>query len=142
MMIMIMMMMMMMMMIVLKKHDDDNNDDDDNDDDDDNSEPEHGSLGEDGLLPEVGLVGPHLVPGHHTDLVARGVELDLGAAPHDDEGVEEVGLDAAGGEAGVVGLQEDHADDVVADVTLPLQLLGVVLLIRQKGGDVEHDLRS
>ena len=56
---------------------------------------EHGTFGEDRLLPEVGLVGPHLVPGDHTDLIPGRVELYLGGAAHHYEGVEEVRLDAA-----------------------------------------------
>ena len=55
-------------------------------------------------------------------LVSGGLELDLGAAANDDEGVEEVALDARRRKVGVVGLQEDHAHDVVADVSLPLEL--------------------
>ena len=102
--------------------------------------PEHRTLREDGLLPEVGLVGAHLVPGHHADLVPGRVELDLGRAADHYEGVEEVGLDAAGGEPGVVRLQEDNTHDVVPHVSLSLQLLGVIFLIGKQGGHVEHDL--
>ncbi len=43
------------------------------------------------------------------------------------------------GEGGVSVLK-DNGHDVVADVTLPLQLLRVRLDERQEGGDVEHDL--
>lgn len=49
-------------------------------------------------------------------------------------------LDAGRAEGGVVRLEEHHADDVVADVALPLQLLGVVPLVRQLRGHVEHNL--
>ena len=96
-----------------------------------------------------------------TYLVSGWLELDLGAAPDDDEGVEEVTLDARGRKVGIVGLQEDHADDIVPYVPLPLKLreiyvlllrvrcqscfknthlLGVILLEGEQGGDVEHDL--
>ena len=44
------------------------------------------------------------------------------AAPDHDEGVEEVALDAGGREAGVVGLKEHHAHDVVANVAFALEL--------------------
>lgn len=53
--------------------------------------------------------------------------------------VEKVALDARRREARVVRLEEDHADDVVADVPLPLQLLRIVLLVRQLRAHVEHD---
>lgn len=43
-----------------------------------------------------------------------------------------------GGESGVVGFEEHHADDVVADVSLALELLRIVLFIRQQGAYVEH----
>ena len=56
---------------------------------------EHWALREDRLLPEVRLVGAHLVPGHHADLVPGRDELDLGGAADHYEGVQEVGLDAA-----------------------------------------------
>lgn len=84
--------------------------------------PEHGALVEDALLPQVGLVGAHLVPGDDGHLVARRLALDLGRGPHQDEGVQEVGLDAGGRERRVVRLEEHHADDVVADVPLALEL--------------------
>lgn len=58
-----------------------------------------------------------------THLIACWLELDPGAGPDDDEGVEEVGLDAGGREGRVVCLQEHHADNVVADVPFPLELL-------------------
>ena len=58
----------------------------------------------------------------NTHLVSGRLELDLRAAPYDDECVEEVALDAGGREVGVVGLEKDHAHDVVADVALPLEL--------------------
>ena len=44
--------------------------------------------------------------------------------PDDDEGVEEVALDAGRGEGGVARLEEHDAHDVVADVTLSLELGG------------------
>ena len=102
----------------------------------------HRTFREDGLLPEVGFVGAHLVPGDHARLVPRRAELDLRAAPDDNEGVEEVRLDATWGEPSVVRLKEDHADDVVTNMALPLQLLRVVLLVREQGGDVEHHLNA
>lgn len=40
--------------------------------------PEHGTLLEDGLLPEVGLVGAHLVAGHHGHFISGGFVLDPG----------------------------------------------------------------
>jgi len=105
---------------------------------------EHGPLVEDALLPEVGLVGAHLVPRHHghlrtrasyfrtldrrtergTYLVSGGAALDAGTRPHQDERVQKVALDARRREVGVVRLQEHHAHDVVAYVPLSLQLLG------------------
>lgn len=114
---------------------------------------EHGAFVENALLPEVGLVGAHLVPRHHghlrtrasrtfiythcmrdrsvgarTDmgvayLVSGGSALDAGTRPHQDESVQEVALDARRREVGVVGLQEHHAHDVVAYVPLSLQLV-------------------
>ncbi len=41
---------------------------------------------------------------------------------------------------GIVGLEEDDTDDVVAHVSLALQLLWVVLLVGEQRGHVEHDL--
>ncbi len=41
---------------------------------------------------------------------------------------------------GVVGLEEDDTDDVVADVSLALQLLRIVLLVGEQRSHVEHDL--
>ena len=41
---------------------------------------------------------------------------------NDDERVQEVGLDAGRRELGSVGLHKHHADNVVADVTFPLEL--------------------
>lgn len=49
-------------------------------------------------------------------------------------------LNAGGTEASVVRLEEHDTDDVVANVTLALKLLRIVLLIGQQGGHVEHDL--
>lgn len=49
-------------------------------------------------------------------------------------------LDAARTKAGVVRLKEHDADDVIADVSLPLQLLRVVSLVGQLRAHVEHDL--
>ena len=69
----------------------------------------HIYLCEQRLLPEVWFVRPDLVPCDDTDLVAGGVKLDLGRAAHHDEGVQEVRLDAGGGEPRVVRLQE-HLD--------------------------------
>ena len=40
----------------------------------------------------------------------------------------------------VVGLEKHDADNVVAHVPLPLQLLRIVLLVGEEGGHVEHDL--
>lgn len=54
--------------------------------------------------------------------------------------MQEMALDAGGTEACVIRLQEYHADDIVADVTLPLKLLRIVLLVRQQRGHMEHDL--
>ena len=100
----------------------------------------HRTFREDGLLPEVGFVGAHLVPGDHARLVPRRAELDLRAAPDDNEGVEEVRFDATWREASVVGFKENHTNDIVSNVSLPLQLLRVVLLVGQQGGNMEHDL--
>ena len=44
--------------------------------------------------------------------------------PDNDEGVEEVALDAGRGEGGVARLEEHDAHDVVADVALSLELHG------------------
>lgn len=49
-------------------------------------------------------------------------------------------LDARRTEGGVVCLEEHHAHDVVADVALPLQFLGIVPLVRQLRGNVKHNL--
>lgn len=49
-------------------------------------------------------------------------------------------LNAGGTEASVVRLKKDDTDDVVANVTLALKLLRIVLFIGQQGGHVEHDL--
>ena len=100
----------------------------------------HWTLREDGLFPQVGFVGTHFVSGHHACLVTGWAKLDLRAAPDDDECVEEVRFDATWREAGVVCLKEDHTDYIVANMPLPLQLLRVVLLVGQQGGDVEHHL--
>ena len=54
----------------------------------------HRTFREDGLFPEVGFICSHLISGHHTRLVPGRAELDLRAAPDDNEGVEEVGFDA------------------------------------------------
>ena len=40
----------------------------------------------------------------------------------------------------IVCFKEDHTDNIVADVALALQLLGVVLLVGQQRRHVEHDL--
>ena len=53
------------------------------------------NLSEYRLFPEVWFVRPHLIPGHHADLVPGRVELDLGGAAHHYEGMQEVRLDAA-----------------------------------------------
>lgn len=58
---------------------------------------------------------------------------------HDDEGVQEMGRYHIGRERRVF-LLENNRYDVVPDVPLPLQLLRVVLGIRQECGNVEHDL--
>ena len=100
----------------------------------------HRTFCEDGLFPKVGFVGAHFVSGHHTCLVPGRAELDLRTTPDHNEGVEEVWFDATWWESGVVCLKEDHADYVVTNMTLPLQLLRVVLLVGQQGGDVEHHL--
>ena len=57
-------------------------------------------------------------------LISGGFEFDFWAAPHDNERVKEMALDAGGGEGGVVRLQEHDAHDVIANVTLPLELKG------------------
>ena len=101
--------------------------------------PEHWTLGEDGLFPQVGFVSSHLVPGDDADLVPRRVKLDLGGTSDHNEGVEEVGLDTAGGEPGVVSLEEDNTDNVVANMSLPLEFLGIAFLIRKQGGYMEHN---
>lgn len=49
-------------------------------------------------------------------------------------------LDAGGTETCVIRLEEHDAHDVVADVTLALQLLRIVFLVGQQRGHVEHDL--
>lgn len=49
-------------------------------------------------------------------------------------------LDAGRTECGIVGLEEHDAHDIVADVALPLELLRIVLLVRQLRGYVEHYL--
>ena len=100
----------------------------------------HWTLREDGLFPEVGFVGAHFVSGHHARLVSGWAELDLGAAPDHNESVEEVRFDATWREAGVVSFEEDHTDNIVAHMALPLQLLRVVLLVGQQCGDMEHHL--
>ena len=64
-----------------------------------------------------------------THLVSRGAVVGCGTAPDHDEGVEEVALEGGGAERGVVGLQEDHAHDVVADVTLALELRKIKIFI-------------
>lgn len=60
----------------------------------------------------------------------------------DDEHVVEVGAEGAQvhGVVGPVGLLEDHNDDVVPDVALAVELLGVVLSVGKHRGHVEHDL--
>ena len=100
----------------------------------------HWTLREDRLFPQVRFVGAHFVSGHHACLVPSWAELDLRAAPDDNECVEEVRFDATWREASVVCLKEDHADYIVANMSLPLQLLRVVLLVGQQGGDMEHHL--
>ena len=98
------------------------------------------NLGEDRLFPEVGLVCPYLVPCHNTDLITGGVEFYPRGASDHDEGVEEVRLDAARGEPRVIRLEENHTYNVITNVSLPLELLGVALLVGEEGGHVEHDL--
>ena len=100
----------------------------------------HRTLREDGLFPQIGFVSSHFVSGDDACFVSGRTELDLWAASDDNEGVEEVRLDAAGRESGVIRLQEDNAHNVVPHVSLSLQLLGVSFLIRKQGGDVEHYL--
>ena len=39
-----------------------------------------------------------------------------------------------------VALQEDHRHDAIADVSLALELLRVVLGLKQEGGNLEHHL--
>ncbi len=84
--------------------------------------PEHGALRKHRLLPQVGLVSAYFIPSDHRDLVSRRLESDVGTASHHDERVKKVTLDAARRESRVVGLEEDDADDVVADMALPLKL--------------------
>ena len=50
-----------------------------------------------------------------------------------------MGLDTAGGEPGVVSLQEDNTNNVVANMSLPLEFLGIAFLIRKQGGYMEHN---
>ena len=100
----------------------------------------HRTLLEDGLFPQIGFVSSHFVSGDDACFVSGRTELDLWAASDDNEGVEEVRFDATWREAGVVCLKEDHTDYIVANMPLPLQLLRVVLLVGQQGGDVEHHL--
>ena len=50
-----------------------------------------------------------------------------------------MGLDTAGGEPGVVSLQEDNTHNVVANVSLPLEFLRIAFLIRKQGGYMEHN---
>lgn len=54
--------------------------------------------------------------------------------------MQKVALDAGGAKAGIVRLQEDHAHNVVANVSLPLKLLWIVLFVGQQSGHVKHDL--
>ena len=100
----------------------------------------HRTLREDGLFPQIGFVSSHFVSGDDACFVSGRTELDLWAASDDNEGVEEVRFDATWGEPSVVRLKEDHADDVITNMAFPLQLLRVVLLVREQGGDVEHHL--
>lgn len=43
-------------------------------------------------------------------------------------------------ESSIIGLQKHHTHNVIANVTLPLQLLGIVLLVGKQCGYMEHDL--
>ena len=53
---------------------------------------------------------------------SSGVAVVATDQSNDDERVEEVGLDAGRRELGSVGLHKHHADNVVANVTFPLEL--------------------
>ena len=55
-------------------------------------------------------------------VIAGGLLLGLGRHLHQDESVQKVRLDARRRKVGAVGLEENHADDIVAHVTLPLKL--------------------
>lgn len=59
---------------------------------------------------------------------------------YQNEGVQEMAFDARRTEGGVVRLEEHYAHDVVADVALSLQLLGIMPLVRQLCGNVKHNL--
>ena len=100
----------------------------------------HRTLREDGLFPQIGFVSSHFVSGDDACFVSGRTELDLWAASDDNEGVEEMRFDATWREASVVGFKENHTNDIVSNVSLPLQLLRVVLLVGQQGGNMEHDL--
>lgn len=76
----------------------------------------------------------NLVP----DAVRRGVRRRRNLL-HDDKSVQKVRGDHIGRERRVI-LLEDHRHDVIADVPLALELLMVVLVVREQSGHVEHDL--
>ena len=101
---------------------------------------EHRTFREDRLLPKVRLVRSNFVSGDDACLVPRRAELDLWTAPDHDESVQEVRLDAAQGEPSIVSLEEHHANYIVADMALALQLLRVILLVGQQCGHMEHEL--
>ena len=54
--------------------------------------------------------------------------------------MQKVRFDAGRREIRRIRLQEDDTNDVVADVSLALQFLRIVLLVGQQSGHVEHDL--
>ena len=96
-----------------------------------------GALAEDGRVGQRGPEEVDAVPGCYVDAVA-----DVGRARidglDDDERVQEVRCDHVGCERCVL-LLEHHRHDVVTDVTLPLQLLRIVLRVRKQRRHVEHD---
>lgn len=56
------------------------------------------------------------------------------------EGVQKMTFNAGGTEARIVGLEEHHTDDIIADMSFALEFLWIVFLIGQQCGHVEHDL--
>ncbi len=55
-------------------------------------------------------------------LVSDRLKLDSWTRPDDDKRVQEMTFDTGRREVGVVGFQENHANNVIANVTFPLQL--------------------